>query len=140
MTFTGDDPPSYSDPFHEVRRLIKAWNANMAGVFQPPWLSLQRLSQRMGYLERKRQQMITSRGRQNGSKSNRWRSISLLPHHHLRNISLVKLGPVKLSKNTNNMSAAPRVARYNIYQDILYLQFWCLDLLRVLCTACLMEY
>ena len=39
LRFTGEDPPSYSDPFHEVRGLIKAWNANMTEVFQPSWLS-----------------------------------------------------------------------------------------------------
>ena len=39
LTFTGDNPPTYKDPFHEVRGLIKAWNANMTEVFQPSWLS-----------------------------------------------------------------------------------------------------
>ena len=39
LTFTGDNSPPYTDPFHEVRGLIKAWNTNMAEVFQPLWLS-----------------------------------------------------------------------------------------------------
>jgi hypothetical protein len=39
LRYTDDMPPTYCDRFFEVRKLIDAWNENMAGNFAPGWIS-----------------------------------------------------------------------------------------------------
>ena len=37
--YTDKKPPSYKDPFWEIRKLLRAWNDNMAEVFSASWVS-----------------------------------------------------------------------------------------------------
>ena len=39
LRYTDEDPPAFRDPFHEVRQMINAWNANMQNIFEPSWIS-----------------------------------------------------------------------------------------------------
>ena len=39
LIYTCNDPPSFKDPFWEVREMILAWNNNMAVVFTSGWIT-----------------------------------------------------------------------------------------------------
>jgi Transposase IS4 len=39
LRYTDDLPPTYRDPFFEIRKLVEAWNDNMAANFQPGGIS-----------------------------------------------------------------------------------------------------
>ena len=39
LSYACDNPPSYKDPFWEIRQMIEAWNENMRENFTPSWIS-----------------------------------------------------------------------------------------------------
>jgi len=47
LRYTNVHRPPYRDPFHDVRQMIQAWNANMENVFVPSWVSC--LDESMSY-------------------------------------------------------------------------------------------
>ena len=40
LTLTNVTPPSYRDPFWEIRQLVDCWNENMSRNFSPSWISV----------------------------------------------------------------------------------------------------
>jgi hypothetical protein len=51
LRFTDDTPPTYRDRFFETRKLVEAWNDNMAQNFTPmtSWICF--LSRRVSYVD-----------------------------------------------------------------------------------------
>lgn len=47
IRYTNVVPPTFRDPFHEVRQMVNAWNGNMENVFEPSWISC--LDESMSY-------------------------------------------------------------------------------------------
>jgi hypothetical protein len=47
IRYTNVVSPPFRDPFHEVRQMIQAWNANMESVFTPSWITC--LDESMSY-------------------------------------------------------------------------------------------
>ena len=39
LNYTDKNPPTYHDPFHPIRQLVEAWNANMTENFLSGWIS-----------------------------------------------------------------------------------------------------
>ena len=40
LTLTDENPPSYNDPFWEIRQVQREWNENMYKKFSPSWISV----------------------------------------------------------------------------------------------------